>query len=94
MICAPALGIISTLKAERRRKAVAPVTSPSFIRKVNIFPEGFLFPVYFCFYLIGQNCVTLTPLASREAGKATHFISQPVLMERGQGREKGLAMKT
>ena len=36
------------------------------------FPETFLFPVCFCFYLTGQNCVTLPPPASREAGKAKY----------------------
>ena len=57
------------------------------------FPEAFLFPVYFCFYLTGQNCVMLPPPASREAGKAKYLIFQAVLMERGRGREKGLAVK-
>ena len=56
------------------------------------FLEAFLFLVYFCFYLTGQNCVTLPPPASREAGKAKYFISQAVLMERGLRREKGLAV--
>ena len=35
----------------------------------------------------------LPPPASREAGKAKYLIFQAVLMERGLGREKGLAVK-
>lgn len=86
----PCCGYYIHIKVKKKEKGRG-TSHISRIGKEKAFPEDFVLLVCFGFNLVGQNCVTWTPLVSRETGKVKYLIFQPLLNEKRQGKGERLS---